>query len=641
MTNHSVFQILSTTPQGVEAGSGWWCAEANALARLRYPETSRDAVYGITNAHVVLGSVALYSRHSVARKSDLPIQVVGICQESDLALVKISGDAKHYLERKLKEKAGISGIPMLEMINSDACMPANYDQSDPECATLAVGYPLGCEFQAQTRGYVENWKRIQGHSESLFLAHTSTIQPGNSGGALLLRGKVVGVNSLKATSQNVDNLNMAIPSNVVVSYLPQLLCGERQTDLSTKIIQFANRLNAQGLEMALLEAATKEASYFGDPATMETAYNEAMMGESTLSRAMIPIKHQTLSAFVRRYASKPGFHSLWSRVSCMIHTGNHAALRSMAVGDTFKELLCKSCKAFRKCGDCERKKRNGQQQSCGYTACGNMYTACQSAIPAKVVHSVNMGFEYKPMTSMTAKALGVAAAESGGGIVTSALEYGPTASLMRYDVVTAVKTSNDGLCALDENGEHYKTAWGLSLGLSDIVERANLGTEVAFQVHRGTKNMVLKWNKVQQNKPSCRALDASEQHLNSCITLGGCSFKVLRMNDMMDPRISNSPAARYAMDPHKRHLETIIVSEVSPASVAYHNYSLRPGMVLDEINRVSLKDHKSPWTLFCQTLVDSAKTGVALLATEKGGIDSIRVSPQEAASLTQYLQQII
>ena len=641
MTNHAVFQILSTTPQGVEAGSGWFSKEANELARQKFPETSRDAVYGITNAHVVHGSVALYSRHSVARTSDLPIQLVGICQEADLALVKISGDAKHYLERKLQEKAGISSIPMLELANSDSCMPANYDQANPNHAVLAVGYPLGCEFQSTTTGVVENWKRIQGHSESLFLAHTATIQPGNSGGALLLGGKLVGVNSMKATSLNVDNLNLSIPSNTVANYLPHLL-DERQADLSRAVMQLANRLNAQGLEMALLEAATKAPSCLGDPATMETAYNEAMMGESVISEAMIPMKHRTLSAFVRRYAREPGFHSLWSRVSCMIHTGDQAALRTMAAGDTFKELLCKPCKASRKCDDCERKKKDGKELMCDYTVCKNMYTACQSAIPAKVVHSVNMGFDWKPMTRMTAQTLGVTAADNGGVIVTSALDYGPTAALQRYDVITAVKTSNDGLCRLDENGEHYKPSWGLSLSLSDIVERAQLGTEVAFQVHRGQQNLVMKWNKVQQNKPSCRVLDASEQHLNSCVTLGGCSFKVLRMNDMMDPNMANSAAAKYALDPHKRHLETIVVSDVSPASVAYHNYSLRPGMVLDEINRTSLKDCESPWVAFCQMLVDSAQSGgVALLATENGGIDSIRVSPQEAASLTQYLQQII
>ena len=548
MTNHAVFQILSTTPQGVEAGSGWFSKEANELARQKFPETSRDAVYGITNAHVVNGSLALYSRHSVARKSDLPIQVVGICQEADLALVKISGDAKHYLERKLNEKAGISSIPMLELADSDDCMPAKYDHADPECRVLAVGYPLGCEFQSTTTGIVENWKRIQGHSESLFLAHTATIQPGNSGGALLLRGKVVGVNSLKATSQNVDNLNMSIPSNTVAAYIPHLL-DERQTNLTQAVIQLANRLNAQGLEMTLLEAATKDASFLGDPATMETAYNEAMMGESAISQAMIPTKHRTLSAFVRRYARQPGFHSLWSRVSCMIHTGDHAALRTMAVGNTFKELLCKPCKVSRKCDDCERKKNDGQELMCGYAACDNMYTACQSAIPAKVVHSVNVGFEYKPMTSMTAKTLGVAAAESGGVIVTSALEYGPTASLLRYDVITAVKTSNDGLCHLDENGEHYKASWGLSLSLSDLVERAQLGTEVAFQVHRGQQNLVMKWNKVQQNKPSCRVLDASEQHLNSCVTLGGCSFKVLRNERHDEPRHGKHQSGQVRHEP--------------------------------------------------------------------------------------------
>ena len=60
MSNHAVFQILATTPAGMEAGTGWFSADANALAKKKYPDLARDAVYAFTNAHVVLGSTALF-----------------------------------------------------------------------------------------------------------------------------------------------------------------------------------------------------------------------------------------------------------------------------------------------------------------------------------------------------------------------------------------------------------------------------------------------------------------------------------------------------------------------------------------------------------------------------------------------------
>ena len=432
---------------------------------------------------------------------------------------------------------------------------------------------------------------------------------------------------------------MAISSNVVVSYLPHLL-DERQVSLSKKIVQLARQLRLEGLEVHLLDAAEKEPHIIGDPKAMQTAYDSAMASPG-VTHDPIPKNHRTLSSLIKRYAREPGFHGLWSKVSLLLHTGEHKTLRELAMNDGFGSLLCKPCKAKKKCGVCDRGRLSESEAvSCGHEISKNMYQSCLSPVPAKIVHSVSLGFEYKPVTPLTRKALGVTGAGSGGVVVSSCLKYGPTSQLKRYDVITAVKTSNDGLCKLDEIGEHYKPTWGLSLSLSDIVERAPLGTEVSFQVHRGNKNMILRWTKMQQNKPSCRALDASEQHLNSSITLGGCTFKVLRMNDMMNPQIANSPAAMYAMNPHKRQLETVIVANVAPTSVAYHNYSLQPGHVVDEVNRVSLKKCKSPWYAFCQMLSDSSKSGVALLATESGGIDTIPVTQEEAATLTQYLQQL-
>lgn len=641
MSNHAVFQILATTPAGMEAGTGWFSADANKYAKERYPDLARDAAYAFTNAHVVLGASTLFSRHGVCRRHDLPLQVVGIARDADLAVVKLSGEAKSFLESKLREKTGIRAIPSLSMIDSDLTMPAKYDAASPDAAVVAIGYPLGSEFQSVTTGVIEGLKRIPDHSESLFLAGTYTIQPGNSGGPLLYKNGVVGINSMKATGASTDNLNMSIASNTVKSYLPHLL-DESQLALTKKVVQLANHLNAQGVEVALLEAMMKEDAVIGNPANMKMAYASAMNSEKICCGATIPDAHKTLRSVIMRYANEPGFHKLFSTVTNHIHTGNLVALRNLASAKNMSSLLCEHCvTTSARCNDCGGKKRTRKTQ-CVNTACGtsNLYETCRSAAPAKVIHSPTLGFEYRPASSLTAKALN--APTSGGVVVSSVLKYGPTKDLQKYDVISAVKTASDGLMQLDENGEHYNASWGLSLGLSDLVERAPLGTEVAFQLHRGGESMVLKYTKnplSDADRPAVRALDASEAHLNAAVTVGGVTFKVLRMNDLMDPRLAASPAAQYAA-PTKRHLEKVIVADVSPASAAFHHYSLMPGMVMNEINKEAVAETGS-WISFCEKLADAPlHGGVALLGTECGGVDTIRVSQEEAASLHQYLSQI-
>lgn len=445
---------------------------------------------------------------------------------------------------------------------------------------------------------------------------------------------------MKATSENVDNLNMSICSNTVKSYMSSLL-DETQLALSKKVVALANHLNAQGVEVALLEAMMKEQAVIGEPANMEAAYNAAMDCGASCCAANIPDKHKTLKGVIQRYANEPGFHKLFSALSYHIHTGNAEALRGMVARENMSSMLCGHCvQVSEHCNSCGGKKKKRTNQ-CVNTSCGtNMYEICRSVAPAKVVHSPTLGFEYKPASSLTAQALN---APSGGGVVlSSVLGYGPAKDLQKYDVITAVKTVSDGLMKLDENGEYFNAAWGLSLGLSDLVERAPLGTEVAFQVHRGGKSMVLKYTKnppTDSDRPAVRALDASEAHLNAAITVGGVTFKVLRMNDLMDPRLAASPAAQYA-SPLKRHLEKVIVADVSPASAAFHHYSLMPGMVLQEVNQEGIESGKS-WVSFCEKLAGAPlKGGVALLSTECGGVDTIRVSQQEADSLHQYLSQI-
>lgn len=443
---------------------------------------------------------------------------------------------------------------------------------------------------------------------------------------------------MKATGLSTDNLNMSIASNTIQSYLPHLLV-ETQVALSQKVVGLANHLNAQGVEVALLEAMMKEQAVLGEPANMEAAYNAAMDCGVSCCGTDIPAAHKTFKGVIQRYANEPGFHKLFSALSYHIHTGDSHALHNLA-SQGLSSMLCEHCvQVSARCSDCGGKKERKTQ--CVNTSCGaNMYEICRSAAPATVVHSPTLGFEYKPTSALTAQALN---APPGGGVVlTSVVGYGPTKDLQKYDVITAVKTESDGLMKLDENGEYFNAEWGLSLGLSDLVERASLGTEVAFQVHRGGESMVLKYTKnplVGTDRPAVRALDASEAHLNAGVAVGGVTFKVLRMNDLMDPRLATSPAAQYSA-PLKRHLEKVIVADVNPASAAFHHYSLMPGMVLQDVNKEEIRATET-WVSFCEKLADAPLSGgVVLLGTECGGVDTIRVTRAEADSLHKYLSQI-
>ena len=645
--NHATFQIISTTPEGMECGTGWFCSEANEIAKEKGYLQYEDALYALTNAHVVANSMSLFSRHQCMRRTDLPISVVGVAEGVDLACVKICGDAKKYLESKLLEKTGISRIPTISLVDSDAAMPANYDPLDASHAVVAVGFPLGSEFQTATKGVVEAWKRVPGQGEaSLYLATTATIQPGNSGGPLLFQNKAIGINSMKATGATTDNLNMAIPSRRIASYLPHLV-SEEQQQLSQMMVELANHLGAQGLEAKLIEAVEKQHAIVGRGADMELAYNTAMQCESHNCSGG-DIEHPTFKSFMRAYAHKPGFHSLFSKVTHLIHTGNHKKLHNMACrtgSKGFSEYLCQKCTAVAapqlthktECtSECE-----GRCGNPDYNSKRRLYQTCVSGVPAAVIHSPSLGFEYRPTSQLSLAALGVPHLE-GGVVVSSVLPWGPTKHLKKYDVVSAVKTE-DGLMRLDEQGEHYSSKWGLSLGLADLIERAPMGTQVGFQIHRGGRDLMLTIQRSplkSEDRPAVRLLDRSEQHLNTGVSVGGCTFKILRLNDLANPRIAMSTAAKYAA-PQERNATKIIVADVSEQSVAFHNYSLMPGMVVSEINTEKLSD-KRPWQDFCEKLVDAAQgNGVALLGTECGGCDAVQVSPQEGQALVQYIQQMM
>lgn len=103
---------------------------------------------------------------------------------------------------------------------------------------IAIGNPAGHDYyDSCTFGIVSHPKRYFADDtdgdnvadwDNEYIQHDVAINPGNSGGALInLEGKLIGINTLKLLSDEIDNMGFAIPSNVVYDIVSILETGSK------------------------------------------------------------------------------------------------------------------------------------------------------------------------------------------------------------------------------------------------------------------------------------------------------------------------------------------------------------------------------------------------------------------------------
>jgi len=103
---------------------------------------------------------------------------------------------------------------------------------------VAIGNPSGYEYSSSaTFGIISHPKRYISDDtdndgindwDAEYIQHDVAINPGNSGGPLLnLKGEVIGINTLKFATTDIDNMGFSIPSDVVVDLIPILEDGEK------------------------------------------------------------------------------------------------------------------------------------------------------------------------------------------------------------------------------------------------------------------------------------------------------------------------------------------------------------------------------------------------------------------------------
>jgi serine protease Do len=198
--------------------------------------------YIITNNHVVEGGDKIRVKLH-GDSNEYRAKLIGTDRESDLALIKI--DAKRPLQT-------------IAIGNSDEMQVGDW--------TVAVGSPFGLE-ETVTAGIVSATGRDIDGSQQFqhFIQTDAAINPGNSGGPLLnIRGEVIGVNTMIATSRGgSEGVGFALPVNMVVRVYNDLIKDGRVTRGSIGISYQKNTkpesLKAMGLDHGVIvDSVTKD-----------------------------------------------------------------------------------------------------------------------------------------------------------------------------------------------------------------------------------------------------------------------------------------------------------------------------------------------------------------------------------------------
>ncbi|QQR49791.1 trypsin-like peptidase domain-containing protein [bacterium] len=197
--------------------------------------------YLISNYHVIDECVAIKIQLPSLGKERYDVKVVGVCPERDIAVLKLTDDARE----KITEALGT--LPFLNLGDSDKIVRTQ--------EILALGYPLGQEKLKSTQGIVSGREGLWGES---YIQITAAINPGNSGGpSLNSDGDVIGINT--ASIAKAQNVGYIIPINDVMNVIDALhttkllrkpLLGAKFNNSSKDMLDYFNNPLPGGIYLA-------------------------------------------------------------------------------------------------------------------------------------------------------------------------------------------------------------------------------------------------------------------------------------------------------------------------------------------------------------------------------------------------------
>ena len=169
--------------------------------------SSDSALYMVTNYHVVEGATTL----SITFVDDqtYEAQLCGYDETMDIALLKVSMDDL--------SSDTLSQISVVSVGDSDELVVGEQ--------VVAIGNALGYG-QSVTTGIVSALDRAVSTDtgSATYIQTDAAINPGNSGGALFnMSGELVGINTAKVSSTDVEGMGYAIPISQVLELISSLM----------------------------------------------------------------------------------------------------------------------------------------------------------------------------------------------------------------------------------------------------------------------------------------------------------------------------------------------------------------------------------------------------------------------------------
>ena len=182
--------------------------------------------YMVTNNHVVDSSVEV--RITFQDGSTANAAVTGTDADSDLAVVKVP-------KSSLKEDT-VANIKVAELADSTKIKVGEQAIAVGNAlgygTSVTVGYVSAKDREIQTASQGDGGQRQnpassgEGAGTMRLIQTDAAINPGNSGGALVnAKGQVIGINSSKFASEEVEGMGFAIPISDAIPIMEKLITG--------------------------------------------------------------------------------------------------------------------------------------------------------------------------------------------------------------------------------------------------------------------------------------------------------------------------------------------------------------------------------------------------------------------------------
>lgn len=176
-----------------------------------------DSFYIATNNHVINGGKDI--KVSFIDNTVAAAKVKGADADEDLAVIEV---------QKSEISSDTLGKLKVAVIGKSSDLNIGDD-------VIAIGNALGYG-QSVTRGIVSAVDRGQNLSQNFLplIQTDAAINPGNSGGPLVnYEGQVIGINTIKLASDEIEGIGYAIPSDVFVPELNYLASGQTNDNAVT------------------------------------------------------------------------------------------------------------------------------------------------------------------------------------------------------------------------------------------------------------------------------------------------------------------------------------------------------------------------------------------------------------------------